>query len=820
MKKIFFLSIVVCVLFTESLWSQQIPSPTEFLGYELGTHFSRHHQVVDYFNHISQALENVELQKYGETHERRSLYVAYISSKENMARLQEIRENNLMRTGLLKGNAADEPIAIVWLSYNVHGNESSGTEAAMQTLYELVTEKQDLLEKAVVIIDPCINPDGRDRYVNWYNQMQNTPYNSSKNTWEHLEPWPGGRANHYLFDLNRDWAWLTQIESQQRLRIYNQWLPHIHVDFHEQGINEPYYFAPAAAPYHEVISDWQKDFQREIGRHNAGHFDREGWRYFTREHFDLLYPSYGDTYPTFLGAIGMTYEQAGGSRAGLGVRTEEGSILSLKDRIAHHTKAGISTVEVSVKNADRLTREFQRFFHENKHFAYQSYVIKNNNRDHLDKLKALLDKHEITYQYAKKGFVKGYDYQSLLEKRRAVNNNDLVISVNQPKGKMVKVLFEPNTLVTDSLTYDITAWSLPYAYGLDALASKSLVPTSSPKNSNKKPVSIDKQAHAYLHKWNSLNDAAFLSALLQEEMVVRYTKKPFSLEGTDYPAGSLILLRGDNTPPDFAENLEKIARKHNRQLNSVGSGFLEKGGGFGSSHVEKIHKKKVGVLAGKGVSSLSFGEIWHFFEVTLNYPLHVLNTAYLNRLDITDYDVLLLPDGWYHSILNEPLHKKLRQWVARGGKLILIENALESFADREDYALKRKETADIDLELVPYKDRERKFLEMTVPGSIFNSKVDTSHPLAIGYQPTYYSLKRNDQSYAYLEAGENVAYFDKYTRNIAGIVGNKAMQSIPESLLLGIERMGKGQVVYMVDNPLYRSFWITGKLFVANAVLF
>jgi len=819
MKKIFFLSIVVCVLFTESLWSQQIPSPTEFLGYELGTHFSRHHQVVDYFNHISQALENVELQKYGETHERRSLYVAYISSKENMARLQEIRENNLMRTGLLKGNAADEPIAIVWLSYNVHGNESSGTEAAMQTLYELVTEKQDLLEKAVVIIDPCINPDGRDRYVNWYNQMQNTPYNSSKNTWEHLEPWPGGRANHYLFDLNRDWAWLTQIESQQRLRIYNQWLPHIHVDFHEQGINEPYYFAPAAAPYHEVISDWQKDFQREIGRHNAGHFDREGWRYFTREHFDLLYPSYGDTYPTFLGAIGMTYEQAGGSRAGLGVRTEEGSILSLKDRIAHHTKAGISTVEVSVKNADRLTREFQRFFHENKHFAYQSYVIKNNNRDHLDKLKALLDKHEITYQYAKKGFVKGYDYHSLQEKRRAVNNNDLVISVNQPKGKMVKVLFEPNTLVTD-LTYDITAWSLPYAYGLDALASKSLVPTSSPKNSNKKPVSIDKQAHAYLHKWNSLNDAAFLSALLQEEMVVRYTKKPFSLEGTDYPAGSLILLRGDNTPPDFAENLEKIARKHNRQLNSVGSGFLEKGGGFGSSHVEKIHKKKVGVLAGKGVSSLSFGEIWHFFEVTLNYPLHVLNTAYLNRLDITDYDVLLLPDGWYHSILNEPLHKKLRQWVARGGKLILIENALESFADREDYALKRKEAADIDLELVPYKDRERKFLEMTVPGSIFNSKVDTSHPLAIGYQPTYYSLKRNDQSYAYLEAGENVAYFDKYTRNIAGIVGNKAMQSIPESLLLGIERMGKGQVVYMVDNPLYRSFWITGKLFVANAVLF
>ena len=211
----------------------------------------------------------------------------------------------------------------------------------MQTLYKLIVDKKLWLENTVVIIDPCVNPDGRDRYVNWYNQVKASPYDTNQNATEHNEPWPGGRPNHYLFDLNRDWVWASQVETKQRLKLYNQWMPHIHVDFHEQGINEPYYFAPAAEPFHEVISDWQRKFQLQIGKNHAKYFDREGWLFFTRERFDLLYPSYGDTYPTFMGAIGMTYEQAGHGRAGLGIDNDEGIKLTLVDRIKHHTTTSL-----------------------------------------------------------------------------------------------------------------------------------------------------------------------------------------------------------------------------------------------------------------------------------------------------------------------------------------------------------------------------------------------------------------------------------------------------------------------------------------------
>ena len=446
-----------------NLLAQSLQSPSEYLGYEIGSRFTRHHKVVEYFTYVSKTLSNVKLEKYGETNEHRPLYVTYISSQENINNLEGIRKANLSQTGILEGNQENKK-AIVWLSYNVHGNEASSTEASMLTLYELVTTKKAWLENTVVIMDPCINPDGRDRYVNWYNQVKSTPFNISQDAKEHHEPWPGGRPNHYLFDLNRDWAWATQVESQQRIKIYNKWMPHIHVDFHEQGINSPYYFAPAAEPFHEIISDWQRDFQTQIGKNHAKYFDAEGWLYFTKESFDLLYPSYGDTYPTFMGAIGMTYEQAGHGRAGLGIKTDEGEVLTLKDRAIHHMTTGLSTVEISSKNAEQLNTEFKKFF-ENDDLEYKSFVVKNDNQDKINRLKVLLDKHEIKYVNAKDGSVKGYVYSTQEESKLDVNSKDLVINTNQPKGKMVKVLFEPKAKLSDSLTYDITAWSIPYAHG-------------------------------------------------------------------------------------------------------------------------------------------------------------------------------------------------------------------------------------------------------------------------------------------------------------------------------------------------------------------
>src|SRR5690606_21290299 len=240
-----------------------------------------------------------------------------------------------------------------------------------------ITKKRELLDNTVVILDPCVNPDGRDRYVNWYYQNVNYPHNVNPDSREHHEPWLNGRPNHYMFDLNRDWAWLTQKESRQRVAVFNQWLPHVHADFHEQGVDAPYYFAPGAEPLHEVITDWQKDFQVMVGKNHATYFDTEGWLYFTKEVFDLLYPSYGDTYPMYNGSIGMTYEQGGSGRAGLGVITSNKDTLTLRDRLAHHYTTGISTVEISSENAGKLNEEFEKFY-ARRNYKYRNYVLSGN----------------------------------------------------------------------------------------------------------------------------------------------------------------------------------------------------------------------------------------------------------------------------------------------------------------------------------------------------------------------------------------------------------------------------------------------------------
>ncbi len=455
-----------------------------------GQHFTPHERIVAYFREVARtAAGQMLLEEYGKTYEGRPLLLAYIASPENLKRLESIRLNNLRLAGIVHdGTAPDEkgPV-IVWLSYNVHGNEPASSEAAMKTLYTLVggTPSRGAstadggiacgpavwLKNTVVIIDPCINPDGRDRYVNWYNGVVGLQPNADPQSREHQEPWPHGRSNHYNFDLNRDWAWQTQVETQQRLKKYNDWLPQVHVDYHEQGYNSPYYFAPAAEPYHEVITPWQREFQVLIGKNNAKYFDRNGWLYFTKQEFDLFYPSYGDTYPIYNGAIGMTYEQ-GGISAGLAVQTADGDTLTLADRLEHHYRTGLSTIEAASQHADRLLKEFHHYFadaaeHPGGEFkAY--YIRKDSFGDRLDRLKIFLDRNRIDWTSAGSGTFIGVDYETGKAATFKAGAGDIVVNANQPKSNLLRVLFERQSHISDSVTYDITAWSLPFVYGLQA----------------------------------------------------------------------------------------------------------------------------------------------------------------------------------------------------------------------------------------------------------------------------------------------------------------------------------------------------------------
>ena len=820
MKNLLFLSISIFVFCFSSINAQSVQSPSEFLGYKLGTRFTRHHQVIAYFKYVSEASKSVSIEKYGDTNENRPLYVSYISSEENITNIEKIREDNLKRTGIKEGSPTTE-VGIVWMSYNVHGNEASSTEAAMITLYNLITKKQDWLKNTIVIIDPCINPDGRDRYANWYNQIKSSPYNTNPDVIEHNEPWPSGRPNHYLFDLNRDWAWATQIETQQRLKIYNKWMPHIHVDFHEQFINIPYYFAPGAEPFHEIISDWQRNFQTEIGKNHAKYFDEKGWRYFTKESFDLLYPSYGDSYPTFMGAIGMTYEQAGHGKAGLGIIIDNKTELSLKDRIEHHTTTGLSTVEVASKNNTKMIEEFEKFF-DNSKLTNKSYVLKGS-PEKIKQVIKLLNKHEIKSYFADQQNVKAFDYQANTNKTIKISKNDLIVTTNQPKGKMVTVLFEKETRLSTPITYDITAWSIPYAYGLQGFSSKSVIALSQDTTNKEENISnlINKNAYAYINKWNEVSDAAFLGDLLQKKINVRFSRTNFTVEGNSFEKGTLIILRGENRHlSNFDDTIVKIADKANKKLNSSKTGFVDTGSDFGSSKVSLIKQKNIAVLTGKGTDSKSFGEIWHFFETQLKYPLNVIDTGNLKQIEFPKYQVLILPEGY---TAKENDLKAITSFATSGGTVIAIGSSLKSFADKKDFLLKKKKTEEKKdslgaNNLIAYNKREIENIKKRISGSIFKSIVDNTHPMGFGYETSYYNLKLNSSSYKLLEKGVNVGYFPKKANSISGYAGEKALKNIPNSLLIGVETKGKGKLIYMVDNLLFRSFWENGKLFFANAI--
>ena len=834
---------LILMVVTGSLLAQsKLQSPDTFLPHKLGEHFTPHYMVVDYFQHVADNSDLVQLYKYGESNQKRPLYLAFISSKKNLENLEEIRKNNLRLTGLEQGSiTSTSAIAIVWLSHGVHGNEAGASESSMQSLYELVnpnnTEAKRWLENTIVIIDPSINPDGYSRYTHWNRNVGNQSPDPVHEAREHDEPWPGGRVNHYLFDLNRDWAWATQIETRQRLKIYQDWMPHIHADFHEQGHNDHYYFAPAAQPFHKYITKWQSDFQYEIGKNHAKYFDAEGWLYFTREVFDLFYPSYGDTYPTFNGAIGMTYEQAGHSFAGRAVIMENGDTLTLKDRVDHHQTTAISTVEIASKNANRLVDQFKNYFdnaQKNPPGKYKTFIIKaTNDPGKLQRLMELLDRHQIKYGRANKAMsLPAYDYINGLDLRHEVAEGDLIISAYQPKGLLAQVLFDPRSDLVDSLTYDITAWSLMYAYGLEGYAStERLDPAGDFALKNMRNRANYQNPYAYISTWNSLQDARFLSALLQKNIKVRYAQNGFNIDEKDYTAGSLVITAGDNRKDEnFHKTVTDIAQQFNKQIEGVSTGFSKMGGDLGSASMVFIDRPNILVLSGEQTYPNEFGQIWYYFEQDLNYPVTIMDANKLAATPLQDYNLLILPEGNYNW--SDDTTEKIANWVSAGGRLIAIGAANSALEDKAGFILTKYakdadknaaklayDDAQLQNRTQIYRDKTRSFLPYSIPGAIYKINLDNSHPLGFGMKNYYFSLKTSGRSYQLLKNAWNVGYVGEKPM-ISGYVGLKKQQELENTVVFAVQNKGAGSITYMVDNPLYRGFWEEGKFLFSNAVFF
>ena len=819
-----------------------IPTPDEFLGYPLGSRFTPHSQVVEYFKKVDQASEQVKLETYGETYEGRPLIAAIVSSAANMKRLEEIRLNNLRRSGFWDGTPVQEDIAIVYLSYSVHGNEAAGSESSMAVLYDLVSGNPTIkgwLDHAVVILDPSLNPDGYSRYTQWSNSVSSTPFNPNPDAREHHEPWPGGRFNHYYFDLNRDWAWQTQQETQERITFYQEWMPHVHADLHEMGSESPYYFAPAAKPYHPDVTEWQVAFQTEIGKNHAAHFDKKGWRYYTRERFDLFYPGFGDTYPTFSGAIGMTYEQGGGGYANRGVLLENGDTLTLFDRIAHHREASLSTIEVSSVNAARLIKEYTAYFEKansNPPGNYETYIIRASAYpSRVDDLMQLLNAHTIIFGMIteERKELKGFSYQTGQDAVFTAKPGDIMIPAAQSQAVLLHVLFEPESFLSDSLSYDITAWSLPMAFGVEAYATTTAIDFQFMMPGDRSVPLPTSKPFGYALEWGSVQSAEILTKMLQMGFNVRVAPSPFRVGDISYESGTILLLRADNRKdPEFdskAMGLYADVRKHygkilGTTIRMIETGFADEGKDLGSDEYHLVRRPEVLAFAGDGISPSGLGEAWHFFEQELHQTLSIADLKDLQNINLDLYNVILLTDGYY--TIDDTMLDKISTWVGNGGRLIAIGSGINKLAGRKNFGIQIKsgDVTDINVETdstVPeaYAGGDRKSLSHDIPGTVFQTVMDHTNPLTFGLGQAYWTLRTSSNPLAWLPDNGNAIYLDDTPRYF-GFAGYKALNNTKNTLVAGLEYQGAGSVVYLADNPLFRSFWNSGKVLFANALFF
>ena len=812
----------------------KVQSPKDFLPL-YGKQVTFHHEVEKYFEHLCHNSTLIQKVHYGKTPQGRDLSAFIISTEANLKNLETIRLQHLSEIGLATKTNKINDKAIVWLSFNVHGNEIGALESALSVAFALVNPEnlatKSWLENVIVILDPCLNPDGFSRYANWLRDISGVKTHPELYDREHIEPWPGGRQNHYVFDLNRDWAWQTQVESQQRIELYRKWMPMVHVDVHEMGYNEPYFFPPAAEPFHEQITEYQRLFHQKIGEHTAKKFDAEGWLYYTAERFDLFYPSYGDTYPSFNGAIGMTYEQ-GGIGAGRALKMKNGQILTLQDRIDHHQKAVLAAVELSASQREPLSKAFKAYFSDNRKNPkgkYQTYIVKNSAKN--DALISVLNRNGIEHEkVAENRKMRGFSFESQQETDFQANEDDLIIQVDQPRSVLTQVLFEPFHVLKDSLSYDITSWALPWAHGVEtyALKTKTVLKTKATVEKEEMSKTAFNHAFGFYIPWNSRASAQILSQLHQANIQVRMVTKPQKMDGFEMQRGGLVVTKADNLHLKNLSDLmfEHLQNKDDVQL--IASGLGKNGGDLGGEHYQLLKAPKILLLSGEGISNIDFGQVWFYLDQVVEYPVSIVELSSFNRLDLSVFNTLILPSGYYN--FSESAQKKIEDFVKNGGKIIAIDDALSLFEDNEKYGLtrfpskdlaadydKKQEEIQLQKRISLYENQERQAISEQISGAIVENKLDESHPLAFGLGKTYYSLKTTDKRFQWLKNARNVIYVPEKFKS-SGFIGHKIKTEIGGTVSFAVENIGNGTLIYMIDNPLFRGFWENGNLLFSNAL--
>ena len=821
------------VLAAHPLHAQEAPSPAEVLGYQLGERFTPYAGVQRYSRALAEASPRVDYRPYGMTPEGRELFQLVIATPENLQRLDAILAAN---AELARGAdaerarqiAASNP-AVVYFSYGVHGNESSSSEAALYTAWDLAREAPEVrgvLNDLVVVIDPVTNPDGRDRYVGWFTSVVGAEPNVNPQAREHREPWPGGRFNHYLFDLNRDWSWSTQPETQARLATWWRWNPQVHVDFHEMFYNSTYFFFPAAAPINPIYPEHILAWGRRFGQANARAFDQFGWEYYSGEAFDLFYPGYGDSWPSLTGAVGMTYEQAGHSAAGIAIQQESGDTLTLHDRAQHHRTSGQATLRTAAAGKAQLLADYAEAARTAGEGEQDFLLVPGSDASRVEALVAHLRRQGVEVERASGGFTARSTAYPGMEARAQFPAGTYRVRARQPLGRLAVTLLQPETELKAEYSYDVSAWSLPYAYGVAAYRAAPGVgggwtPVQAPAG-RAAGLQAPAPGVGYLV---SPGDAASapMVRFLEAGGRARILGRPSTFGGQRWPAGTwFIPARGNDSVQ------AQVTRAGLGGLvRPVASGMAESGIDLGSENVARVELPRVAVVAGEGVTPTSFGAHWFFLEQQLGLPFDAVLTTDLGGMDLSEYDVIVLPDASPRALRGAD--EALKTWIQRGGRLVAVGGGAEAAAALVEVKVREGARSDSAGDarsrwLAGREERQRQEWRQEVPGAIFPLRLDPAHPLAFGAgldgKPNEtFALHSGTTVFEPAEGVETVAYFPASLTRISGVISPEQVRRLEQGAWLVSKRMGQGSVVLFADDPLFRLFWKATEPLFVNAIL-
>jgi hypothetical protein len=880
-----------------------IPTIEQVLGHDHGERITTPEEIPIYLRALNQAApDRTRLTEYARSWEDRPLWLFVIGAPERMAKLDQVKAD-LRRIadprGLQKADAdrlVRELPVVTWFMHGVHGNEISSSDAALAEAYHLLAAQgdadvQNVLRESIVVIDPMQNPDGRARFVMSNLAGRAAEPDANSLSAEHDEPWPGGRSNHYLFDMNRDWFSQSQPETRGRIRAMLEWFPHVVVDLHEMGGDSTYYFGPPADPINPHVTKSQRAGLELFGRANAVKFDERGFSYFVRENYDEFYPGYGDSWPIFQGAIGMTYEQA--SARGLLWKRTDGDTLTYRDGVVHHFVAAITTAVTAARHRERLVRDFFEYrrtaIEEGHNGGIREYVIVPGQ----DASRALL----LARSVAAQGIEVRRTEEPIRVGGRTIPAGAYIASHAQPAGRMLRNLLDPHTAQDETFVkeqdrrrklrlsdeiYDVTAWSLPLVFDVEVLTSPTplgarstpvtapggrtllgpAVPTA--KAPSATPPDLPPAKVGYLLPWGSAT-AAFVAEALRAGIRVRHAGKPLTLAGRTFAIGTAIVRVSENGP-DLGRRLGPIVARHEAEAVPIDSGYQDEGISLGSANVMAMRSPRVLLAWDTPTQTQSAGWARYVLERRFELPVTAIRVGSIERVDLDDFDVLVLPSGTYAPLAGDEALRRLRDWLRRGGTLVTIAEASRWAANERVNLLEtrtelrggRPETEgggssaqstatgssgsassgsassgsssgssgnsntappafDYNKSIQPERERPD-----NTPGAILRVGTDQEHWLSSGQDGELQVLLEGQRIFTpiRLDRGRNVGVYAAKEKLVAsGLVWDEARDQLAQKAYLIHQPLGQGHVIAFAEDPNFRAFTEASQLLFINAVL-